>query len=357
MGSVDDRLVDEIYEAALMPERWPSVLERVAEISDSWAGGIIALDPDRRVRTVSTETYRPTYEGFARGESNRYENVRAQRAAARRHQGFLRDVDLCTPEELEADPLYRHFLRPYGLGWTIGTFVDVPTSDLVIFDFARRSDDGPHTRSHVSVLDGYRPHLARAAFLSARLGLERARSMTDAMEILGVPAAVLAITGKTMVVNADWEDLAPRVERVLRNASFDAATTRTAAGFGGLVRSIPISGAEDEPPLILHVLPVRRSALDVFSGASHVAVITPVSAPCAPPMEIISGLFDLSPAEARVAAALADGRSIEGCAADFRVSPETVRKQVRSIMGKTGTNRQVDLVRLLIGAARSPVLK
>ncbi len=360
MAGVDDRLVDEIYEAALVPERWPSVLDEVARISESWAGGIIALDPDQRPRGIWTETYAPTYESFARGESSRYENVRAQRALARRHQGFLRDIDLCSLEELQVDPLYRHFLHPYGLGWTVGTFVNVPTMDLVIFDFARKADDGPHNRSHVSVLDGYRPHLARAAFLSARLGLERARSMTAAMDALGVPAAVFGGSGKIMAANSDWEALWPRVERTFRKVELDGLPNRIvgrSSAPAGRVRSIPIAGTASEAPLIIHVLPVCRSALDVFSGASQIVVITPVRTPAAPPVEIISGLFDLSPAEARIARALAEGRTIDGCATDFRVSTETVRKQVRSIMSKTGTNRQVDLVRLLLGASPPPAAR
>lgn len=346
----DERLVDEIYEAALVPERWPSVLENVGRISGSLAGGIIAVDPDHIPRAVWTETYAPTYESFIRGDSNRYENVRAQRAMARRHHGFLRDVDLCSLEELDEDLLYRHFLRPHGLGWTVGTFVNVPTMDLVIFDFARKTDDGPHHTANVSVLDAHRPHLARAAFLSARLGLERATSMTDAMAVLGVPAAVFAANGKPLVTNADWDAHWSRVGPALRKAEL-AGRWSTAGASAPRIRSLPIAAEDGETPLVVHALPVRRSALDVFSGASHVVVITPVRASAAPPIEIISGLFDLSPAEARIARALADGGSVESCAIEFRVSPETVRKQVRSIMSKTGTNRQVDLVRLLLGAS------
>ena len=353
---IDERLVDEIYEAAVVPELWPTVLQRVAAASGSHAGGLIAIDGQQRMQALSTETYRPTYESFARGESLRYENLRAQRAAARRYQGFLRDVDLCTLQELEADRLYRDFLHPYGLGWTSGSLVNLPTADLVIFDFARRSDDGPHDLDHIAILDGYRPHLARASFLSARLGLERARSMTQAMSALGLPAAALGPYGNTVASNPAFDRLRPRVEPVLlgrRTADplFDPATVASSVSASS---SIPIGGDEETPPLVVHVLPVRRAAIDVFAGASAIAVVTPLSAPAAPPIEIVAALFDLSPAEARVAHAVAEGRTLEDCAHAFGISLETIRKQLKAAMNKTGTHRQIELARLLLGAGRLP---
>ena len=62
-------------------------------------------------------------------------------------------------------------------------------------------------------------------------------------------------------------------------------------------------------------------------------------------------LFDLSPAEARLAQLLADGLSMEEAALQLGVSRNTVRSQLQSVFAKTGTNRQGDLVRLLLSSA------
>jgi DNA-binding CsgD family transcriptional regulator/PAS domain-containing protein len=61
-------------------------------------------------------------------------------------------------------------------------------------------------------------------------------------------------------------------------------------------------------------------------------------------------LFDLSPAEARLAQLLADGLSMEEAAMQLGVRRNTVRSQLQSVFGKTGTNRQGDLVRLLLSS-------
>jgi len=63
----------------------------------------------------------------------------------------------------------------------------------------------------------------------------------------------------------------------------------------------------------------------------------------------------LTPAEARLAAALATGATLEQIAAAHRVTEATLRSQLRSIFSKTGTSRQAELVRLALrGVALAP---
>ena len=79
-------------------------------------------------------------------------------------------------------------------------------------------------------------------------------------------------------------------------------------------------------------------------------LITEVAVPDAPTAELLSGLFDLTPAEARVARALATGLSIEDTARRFGVSMQTVRNQLRAVFIKTATTRQSELLSLLAGS-------
>jgi DNA-binding CsgD family transcriptional regulator len=80
-----------------------------------------------------------------------------------------------------------------------------------------------------------------------------------------------------------------------------------------------------------------------------VFVLTPVAAADAPPVELVQALFDLTPAEARVARGLAGGKTVEDLATDGKVSANTVRVQVRGVLEKTGCHRQTDVVALLAG--------
>jgi len=75
--------------------------------------------------------------------------------------------------------------------------------------------------------------------------------------------------------------------------------------------------------------------------------MTPVSLPKAPPIELIQSLFDLTPAEARVARSLVAGETVEEIASASGVSNNTVRSQVRGVLEKTGCRRQAEVVALL----------
>lgn len=61
--------------------------------------------------------------------------------------------------------------------------------------------------------------------------------------------------------------------------------------------------------------------------------------------------FALTPAEARLAAHLLEGGTTASYIAERRLSPHTVRNQLRSIYAKTNTNRQVSLLQLLLRAS------
>ncbi len=60
-------------------------------------------------------------------------------------------------------------------------------------------------------------------------------------------------------------------------------------------------------------------------------------------------LFDLTPAEARVARGLASGKAVDDIAVEGDVSPNTIRTHVRGVLQKTGCSRQAEVVALLNG--------
>ena len=74
----------------------------------------------------------------------------------------------------------------------------------------------------------------------------------------------------------------------------------------------------------------------------------------APSQQLLEGLFDLTPAEARVARAIADGDNIEKIAQGSGIARETVRAQLKNIFAKAGTHRQAELVRLFSGRWSGP---
>jgi DNA-binding CsgD family transcriptional regulator len=116
---------------------------------------------------------------------------------------------------------------------------------------------------------------------------------------------------------------------------------------GGSVRSFPVRDLGAEAMMVAHLIPIRLSARDIFVRCAAALVLTPVTLPQAPPVELVQSLFDLTLAEARVARSLASGKTVEDIASDGGTSPNTIRSHVRGVLEKTGRNRQADVVALL----------
>lgn len=359
---MDPELIERVYEAAAIPEYWPSVLDHLGNLVGAAGGGLVSIDRHLTMRSCVSGAYIETYAAFA-AISSTVHNVRPERAFARGLFGFTPDVDLCTVEELERDPIYQQVLVPYGLGWTIGAPVFSPTADLVYFDFGRKRSDLPFGEYEGKLLDSYKPCLSRAALLATRLALERAQATTRALSMLGLAAALLDPNGRVVATNEQFEQLNPRIttsgfDRVLlsdRNANVLLHRALAKGRQGGVpAGSIPVQANGGLPALVVHLVPVCRAAHDVFAKAEVLLIATEVTASSGPTTNVLSGLYDLTPAETSTAHFLMQGLTVAEIALQRSVSNETVRTQLKSLLAKTGTDRQAELVRLLAAVAAVP---
>jgi len=346
-------LIDHIYEAAVLPELWPNALSMICDEVGAHGGAIVLAGETGKVGHIATRSYADAFTAFDRSGLS-YDSPRTRRHLARRHAGFLTDLDNCTQAELDADPVYSSVLYPRDIGWTSGTLIPVPTGQLIVIDLCSRRSVGPLDRAMLPVLDALRPHLARAALLTSLVREQFATVRVESLQAIGLPAAVIETNGRVLAANQLFEALTPRVgigARDRLSLKDRAAHSLMASALleHASVRSIPVRAEEGAPALILHLVPVRNQASDSFWSDSSIAYVTEVKRPAVPMMELLTGLFDLTAAEARIARALSSGLSAPDVAADLGVGIETVRTHLSAIFRKTGSAGQTDLARLLSG--------
>jgi DNA-binding CsgD family transcriptional regulator len=104
-----------------------------------------------------------------------------------------------------------------------------------------------------------------------------------------------------------------------------------------------------------YVLTVTPLPADLIDGRRFAMIVLVDPARHCPSERDLTEFFGLSPAEARVAAALLIGKSLSNIAATYGVQITTVRTQLRSILRKVGVKRQFDLVRMLSSAGISSI--
>lgn len=74
------------------------------------------------------------------------------------------------------------------------------------------------------------------------------------------------------------------------------------------------------------------------------------------PETVLSSLFGLTPSEAQIALALADGKRPDEISASFGVSPTTTAFHMRNLFRKTNTHRQADLIALVLAGPMAMTL-
>ena len=119
--------------------------------------------------------------------------------------------------------------------------------------------------------------------------------------------------------------------------------------------SVAVLGAwPDQRPLTAWVNPVEGNADCNRRIAALVVVVDPWQATPVNPEQIAKSL-GLTPAESRVAASLAEGKTVADIARATNRKPESVRQLVKQALSKTWCSRQAELVRVVLSTSRLPV--
>jgi DNA-binding CsgD family transcriptional regulator len=352
-------LVDRIYECSFVPELWPAVLDELAELADARGGQLFAV----RDKVMSWTTSSSLTEAFQAYVSEGY-FARCGRKVClftQKQPTFLAEHDYWTPEQLDTNEVYRDFFRPRGLGWSASTGLPMPTQDNIVFTLERDYTRGPVERDKIGMLNELRPHLARAALIAARLGLRSAQGASNTLAVMGLPALVLDEDGTVVESNDLMVGLQEHIQwransRIAltdarANELFRASLPALGKPAESSVHSFVLRDKDGLAAMVAHILPIRRSAHDIFVRSYALLVVTPLTARKAPPVELLRSLFDLTVAEARVARGLAGGESLDDIAASGDVSRNTVRSQLQQVLEKTGCTRQAEVTALLSNIA------
>ena len=236
----------------------------------------------------------------------------------------------------------------------------------------RGQRQGEMAKESGDFLHRFIPHLEAALVLSQALQSARERALRAEAALGASPTAVVLLSadGHLTYMNEAAERLTRgqdgiRVQRnrlaacdPLRQNRLDALISFAAAASGAAFAqpggAITLPRASGKRPLQALVSPLRLAKQPGQSPSAHVLIfITYPEASVDLPREILSVLYDLISSEVEVANGLLAGLSLEQIAAIREVSRGTVRTQIKSLLHKTGTRRQSDLIRLLLSLPKT----
>lgn len=114
------------------------------------------------------------------------------------------------------------------------------------------------------------------------------------------------------------------------------------------VECLPLARNDGSRDLLCMVGSLIDDALEETEGAAIMLIMSdPATRPPLMP-SMLESLFGLTPTEAQIASAFADGLRTDEIATRFEISPTTVAFHKRNLFDKTQTRRQADLIALLL---------
>jgi len=269
------------------------------------------------------------------------------------------EQDVHTPEPIERSTLYRDSLESSGFKWFAGIGFWAGNA-LWVLALRRTLDERQFDTCEAHVLSELSAQMTEAAIQSASLGQTALESKMRALDYVDQAALVLDRFGFVISANEATEAIFDSALCIRNGRLFtnDPAANSFLEAFLAQPRTdsdaaMPLDPAltvlsRTSGPLLIRILPVRGIARSPFLAAHSLVLLRdPYSNPGLEP-KILSQVFGLSSAEARLAAVMASGVSLEQAAHQLGLALETVRNQLKAIFSKTETHRQAELVALLL---------
>lgn len=363
------RTMSSFCDASGDPALWPDALALLAEATDADAAFIAQHDPSGASGRIvhswglgnkALAAYRDAAEPLASWLGS----DAASAAAPRVWNGddIVSDAIAFTKTDFAADWLHHQHFH----GFLAGVFIseDGTVGLAALLRARRRGGFAAAARNNFSDL---LPHLQRRLAASEKLQSAKTVQAASVTALHGIALGVALIradggilyanpAASAVINNGDILSLnngALALGQPGRRGRFRELLTRLA----GMVRE----GEQVVPRALAVPRPSRQRPVSVLvwpmpdageAGPDEPIAIVFIGDP-ENPGEIdamrLCDLYGLSRAEARVAALLAQGNRLDETAQILGVAYETVRKHLKQIFSKTGTDRQAELVRMLVG--------
>ncbi len=363
--------IDLVYGAAANDRLWPEALAALQRHLDGC--GATLFFTDDRLRPIDRFFgHDVTDEAVSSYKSHYHDvNIRLQRAVPNHLGRVVTDGDLVDRSIIDRHEFYQDFLRPIGHRYFVSMVMDLGDGIFAILSVPRglrQEHAGQDTLERAARL---MPHVRRSLQLRRRFAEVEStgQAALETLDQMGQAVVLIGRSGRIVWMNRFADRLIDQRDGLLvMDGELRAKTPQNTAELHQLIRSAsqiadrlrvrPGGMMTIERPSLtrayqLLVTPLPGGAA-LAIGASvlknvpvaAVFIVDPETNP-APRAQVLARLYNLTPAEARLATALASGTSIRHYAEQGKLSIHYVRWLLKQVEAKTCTRRIADLIRLL----------
>lgn len=359
-------LIGLVYDAALDENLWASLSDKVASAFNASSMGLRLRSPRTGRGSLLAGTDNLLASNVQEYTSHYWRHDKwAIRGAELGMSKVFISKELISDEELERSEWYCDWVRKGNIFYILGAVFPVGDGDSIGIGIHRARREGDFDKRDKRPVIQFLPHLRRALLLRRRLfasNVERVATL-DAVDRTGVATFIVAQDGLILYTNRQAElmlqhgDGLSAIRNRMRTSDQDAGRSLALAiktaidiAAGGSAVAPARAFAIRRPnrlPITVLVSPFR-AARDGYGLPIHTAIILardpewPVASQAA-----LQSIFGLTATEACITGSLARGESVKDIATQHAITISTARTHMKSILAKTGTNRQAELVAML----------
>jgi DNA-binding CsgD family transcriptional regulator len=367
-------LIGDIYDAALDPVLWPSVVEKVGRFVGSSAASIFWEDAVHRTGNAYYNFgVDPHYEQLYFDTYIKFDPLSA--AYLTLNVGdVISNSNIIPHDEFIETRFYKEWAQPQGWVDNIITALERSPTSIAAFVVFRHEREGIADNPARQLMRLLTPHLRRAVLIGKVIDLKSVEAATfaDTLDGLSAGMSLVDATGRIVHANAAGHAILghrdflraaggrltagdPQIDQLLRDIFIAAGNGDAAIGIKGIALPLVAHNGERH---IANVLPLtsgarRRAGIATSAAAAvfvHKAALDILSPPAA-----IARAYKLTPTELRVLLAIVEVGGGPEVAEALGIADETVKTHLSRLFEKTGARRQADLVKLVAGFS-SPLL-
>ncbi|EGQ7684394.1 helix-turn-helix transcriptional regulator [Vibrio parahaemolyticus] len=284
----------------------------------------------------------------------------------RQREGRVFDSSLIEDKKLVMNDYFNEVYVPADARHVLGVNLINNSRYYGMLAFNRSNDQQAYDKSNFEFLEGWVPHLKRALLLQLQFGAHK-KSVQHCQAILNQSSYALVLLnqkGNTVYLNAKFEALCQRFPLIqccngklysshlklnsqLQLALRNAVKILTLSSISSTPKTIFVPPFKQYPALIIEVSPFISNDPPNFSTPFK-GILVAIKTTETSNAKRAQQIYHLSQAETRLVSALMKGFSLSDIAEQQYVAISTVRSHLKSVLKKTETHSQTQLV-LLIG--------
>lgn len=357
------QLISHIYDAALEPEKWKVALEKIADL-------LKAEQAYMRIINTKTNDVQLAYchnkdPDWVRAYKDHYVHIdpwlntilKAKNSFIACTHHYMSD------KKYQSLEFYNDFVSPQGTHFGLGGKIHIGENITNYLALNRQKKKQGFENEHFNTMQLLAPHIQKSLIVNAKTRhIELKQNLlSDALNQINNPLLLVNKNGKVLFINSLAEQLIEKQAGIFikDNHIYILSTTDNNklqkliysathhfVKHGGAMRHVDLT---TQSAISILVSPVNPNIVNLNTQCDNNAllVLNPHQQQETISTELLTNLYGLTPAEARLTVELCQGFTLNEIAGKFSLSKNTLRSQLHSCFSKTGTSRQANLIRLI----------